>query len=170
MPKIERKIEIESTPEKIYNIVKDGVNTPRWNLTVSAISIGDEKTKLETDFGAMTIVNVEYDINNGSSDYEFDFKLVRSKTNRKFKEDVFDDFSELFDYVKPEEVIEKVPKTKTLTQIEKLLTKKHGGKKCNEIMKEITYKPEGSLVVVPIDDNRKEVQPTSITDFKDLAN
>lgn len=63
MPKLERKIEIESTPEKIYNIVKDGINTPKWNLTVSAITFEDDKTKLETDFGAMKIVNVEYDIN-----------------------------------------------------------------------------------------------------------
>ena len=63
MPKFERKIKIESSPEKIYNIVKDGVNTPRWNPTVSAISFEDKITKLETDFGAMKIVNTEYDKN-----------------------------------------------------------------------------------------------------------
>ena len=67
MPKLERKIEIESTPENIYNIVKDGINTPKWNLTVSAISFEDEKTKLETDFGSMKIVKTEYDINKFSS-------------------------------------------------------------------------------------------------------
>lgn len=67
MVKLERKIEIESSPENIYNIVKDGINTPRWNLTVSAISFEGEKTKLETDFGSMKIVKTEYDINKWTS-------------------------------------------------------------------------------------------------------
>lgn len=67
MPKLERKIEIESTPERIYDIVKDGVSTPIWNLTVSAISFEDKKTQLETDFGAMKIVNAEYDENKSST-------------------------------------------------------------------------------------------------------
>ncbi|NVM36851.1 MAG: hypothetical protein HWN81_14740 [Candidatus Lokiarchaeota archaeon] len=67
MPKLERKIEIGSSPENIYNIVKDGINTPRWNLTVSAISFEEEKTKLETDFGAMKIVNTEFDKNKSTT-------------------------------------------------------------------------------------------------------
>ena len=67
LPKFERKIIIESSPEKIYNIVKDGVITPRWNPTVSAISFEDKKTQLETDFGAMKIVNAEYDKNKSTT-------------------------------------------------------------------------------------------------------
>lgn len=67
MPKLEKKIEIEASPEKIYNIIKDGVITPRWNPTVSAISFEDKKTQLETDFGAMKIVNAEYDKNKSTT-------------------------------------------------------------------------------------------------------
>jgi hypothetical protein len=56
LPKLERKIDIESTPEKIYKIVIDGINTPKWNPTVSAVTpIGDKKIQLETDIGGMTI-------------------------------------------------------------------------------------------------------------------
>ena len=64
LPRIERKIGIKTTPDKIFNIVTDRLNTPKWNLTVSAISsITDEKTQLETDVGAVTIVNVETEKN-----------------------------------------------------------------------------------------------------------
>ena len=67
MPKLEKKIEIESSPEMIYNIIKDGVITPRWNPTVNAISIEDKVTQLETDFGGMKIVNTEYDKNKSTT-------------------------------------------------------------------------------------------------------
>ena len=68
MPRFERKIEIETTPEKIFNIITDGLNTPRWNPTVSAVSsITDEKTVLETDFGHMKIVKTAYDKNKSST-------------------------------------------------------------------------------------------------------
>ncbi len=64
MPKLERKIEIESTPEKIYKIVIDGLNTPKWNPIVTAIiTIEDEKIQLETDIGGITIINTETDEN-----------------------------------------------------------------------------------------------------------
>ena len=67
MPKLERKIKIESSPEKIYNIIKDGVNTPIWNPTVNAISFEDQITQLETDFGGLKIVNAEYDKNKSTT-------------------------------------------------------------------------------------------------------
>ncbi|TKJ22286.1 MAG: hypothetical protein CEE43_06970 [Promethearchaeota archaeon Loki_b32] len=67
MQKLEKKIEIESSPEKIYNIIKDGVITPKWNPTVSAITFEDENTLLETDFGAMKIVNAKYDKNKSTT-------------------------------------------------------------------------------------------------------
>lgn len=64
MPRLERKIEIESTPEKIYKVVIDGVNTPKWNPTVSAVTpIEDDKIQLETDVGGITIINTESDKN-----------------------------------------------------------------------------------------------------------
>ena len=67
MQKLERKIKIESSPEKIYNIIKDGVITPRWNPTVNAITFEDQITQLETDFGSMKIVNAEYDKNKSTT-------------------------------------------------------------------------------------------------------
>ena len=67
MPKLEKKIEIESSLEKIYNIIKDGVITPRWNPTVNAISFEDQITLLETDFGSLKIVNAEYDKNKSTT-------------------------------------------------------------------------------------------------------
>lgn len=67
MPKVERKIKIESSPEKIYNILKDGINTPKWNPTVSAIRFEDKITRLNTDFGPMKIVNAEYDKNKSTA-------------------------------------------------------------------------------------------------------
>ena len=64
MPKLEREIKIESTPEKIYNVVLDGVNTPKWNPTVNAITpIEDDKIQLETDIGGITIVSTDRDEN-----------------------------------------------------------------------------------------------------------
>ena len=51
---IEKKLEIESTPEKIYKIVIDGLNTPKWNPIVTAVTpIEDEKIQLETDIGSI---------------------------------------------------------------------------------------------------------------------
>jgi len=67
LQKLKKKIEIESSPEKIYNIIKDGIITPKWNPTVSAISFEDKTTLLETDFGVMKIVNAEYDKNKSTT-------------------------------------------------------------------------------------------------------
>ena len=64
MPKLERKIEIDSTPEKIYKIVTDGFNTPRWNPTVTALTpMEGDIIQLETDLGPLTIVKTDHDIN-----------------------------------------------------------------------------------------------------------
>jgi hypothetical protein len=68
MPKLERKIEIETTPDKIYNIVIDGLNTPIWNPIVSAINpIDDDTNQLETDIGLVTIVKVETEENKAAT-------------------------------------------------------------------------------------------------------
>jgi hypothetical protein len=64
MPKLERKIEIESTPEKIYKIVLDGISTPKWNPIVNAVTpIQDNKIQLETDIGGITINKTEREEN-----------------------------------------------------------------------------------------------------------
>ncbi|MFX1308008.1 MAG: SRPBCC family protein, partial [Promethearchaeota archaeon] len=60
MPQLERKVEIKSTPEKIYKIVTDGFNTPKWNPVVSSVvEIENNKTHLDTDLGGFTIINTE---------------------------------------------------------------------------------------------------------------
>ena len=68
MPRLERKIGIKTTPDKIFNIVTDRMETPRWNPTVSGISsITDEKIQLETDVGPITIVDVETEENKSAT-------------------------------------------------------------------------------------------------------
>jgi len=68
LPRLERKIEIKTTPDKIFNIITDRLDTPRWNPTVSAISpTTDEKIQLETDVGVLTIVDVETEENKSAT-------------------------------------------------------------------------------------------------------
>jgi len=70
MPRLERKISIDSTPEKIYKIVIDGVSTPKWNPTVSAVTpIENEKIQLETDIGGITIIKTETEENKSATWY-----------------------------------------------------------------------------------------------------
>ena len=60
MPRLEKKIGIVSTPEKIYNILLDDFNTPKWNPTISAIiETENNKIQLDTDLGGFTINNIE---------------------------------------------------------------------------------------------------------------
>lgn len=62
LPKLERKIKIESTPENIYKIVIDGLNTPKWNPSVTAVTpIEDDKFQLDTDVGGITIIKTQND-------------------------------------------------------------------------------------------------------------
>jgi len=64
MPKLERKIKIESTPEHIFKIVSDGLNTPKWNPSVTAVlPIEDEKFQLDTDLGGIIINKTQNDEN-----------------------------------------------------------------------------------------------------------
>ncbi|MFX1378819.1 MAG: hypothetical protein ACFFA4_06960 [Promethearchaeota archaeon] len=60
MPKIERKINIESTPDKIFKIISDGFNTPKWNPAVeSVLEIEDNKIQLDTDIGGIIVIRTE---------------------------------------------------------------------------------------------------------------
>lgn len=113
---------------------------------------------------------VKQEVDNGSTDYEESYKLVRKTTHRKFTEEGSDeDFSPLLDYLNDDEVFDRTPKMKALGSIEKVLKKKAGKDKAKEIMDEITDKPEGSLVIAPISDKRKGVQSTLIGDFSNLS-
>ena len=70
LPKLERKIKIESIPENVFKIVTDGFNTPKWNPAVdSVIEIEDKKFKLETDLGPITINKIEADENKSTTWY-----------------------------------------------------------------------------------------------------
>jgi len=64
LPRIERKLGIESTPQKIFKIVTDGFKTPKWNPVISdVIEIEDNKIRLDTDLGSFTIMDIETEEN-----------------------------------------------------------------------------------------------------------
>lgn len=112
---------------------------------------------------------IKLEMDSGSSDYNEHFKLVRSRANRKFTEDALDeDFSPLVDVLKHDDLY--VEKPRSMTEIEKRLKKAIGVKDAKVIMEEITIKPEGSLVVAPLSDKRKAVEPSITSDFNDLKN
>lgn len=112
--------------------------------------------------------NVQHEVDQGSTDYESAFKLVRKTTQRKLTDKAFDELdSPLLDYLDEDDLYEK--KAKGLGAIEKALKDK--GKKpkeVKEIMSEVTIKPEGSLVIAPLSDKRSAVQAAIVGDFKDL--
>lgn len=110
---------------------------------------------------------IKLEVDAGSTDYEEHFKLVRKTTHRKFTEDALDpDFSPLLDHMDEDDIF--VQKPRTMTEIERNLKKAIGAKNAKEIMEEITFKPEGALVIAPISDKRRAVQPSIVSDFKDL--
>ncbi len=64
MPRLERKIDIDSTPEKIFKIIIDSFNTPKWNPAVeSVIEIEGNKYQVDTDIGGIIINKIEIEEN-----------------------------------------------------------------------------------------------------------
>lgn len=59
MPRIERKIEIESSPEGIFNIVMDAGVVSRWNPAVDEAEVGTDNILLKTNLGNLNIINTE---------------------------------------------------------------------------------------------------------------
>jgi hypothetical protein len=58
--RIDKRIEIHSTPKKIYDIVIDGENTPRWNIGLDSISEKEEgKYLLKSTIGDILIIDVK---------------------------------------------------------------------------------------------------------------
>ena len=57
----EKKIEINSTPKRLYDIVIDGENTPRWNLALDEVIEKEEGQKflLKSSLGDILIVDTE---------------------------------------------------------------------------------------------------------------
>jgi len=118
--------------------------------------------------------NVQQEVDKGSTDYEEHYKLVRKTTQRRLKEDALDaDFSPLLEYLDEEEFYERKPKA--MGALEKAVKEKMKAdgvkgfvKAAKEIMSEVTFKPEGSLVIAPMSDKRRAVQASLTSDFKDL--
>ena len=110
---------------------------------------------------------IKLEMDGGAIEYKDALKLVRKKTHRKFVEDAFDeDFSPLFEHLDRSEIYKET--AKSLTEIEKELKGAVGADKAKEIMGELTTKPEGEIVVASISDKRMEVQPSVVSDFKNL--
>lgn len=110
---------------------------------------------------------VKLEVDQGSTDYEDAYKLVRKTTRRKFTEDALDELcSPLLDHLEHGDLFEE--KSRSMTEIERRLKQAIGVKDAKEVMSEITMKPEGELVIAPISDKRKAVPATITSDFTDL--
>lgn len=59
MPRIERKIEIESSPESIFNIVMDVGIVSRWNPVVDDAEQSPDNLLLKTNLGDLNIINTD---------------------------------------------------------------------------------------------------------------
>lgn len=59
--RIDRKIKIRSSPKRIYDIVIDGKNTPKWNLGLDEVIEKEEGKKylLKTNVGDILIVDTK---------------------------------------------------------------------------------------------------------------
>lgn len=140
----------------------------------------EQKRKIMDHAGALRsfIVAVEnqikLEVDSGSKEYEGHYKLVRMKTNRRFLDDALDvDFSPLLDYLSEDDMYVKKPCA--MGEIEKRLKaklKEQGVKgfvnETSKIMKTITEKPEGDLVIALESDKRIGVQPSIVGDFSNL--
>jgi hypothetical protein len=110
---------------------------------------------------------VKLEMDHGSKDYDNEYKLVYKTVHRKFTEEGLDEnFSPLYDYLEPEELYEQ--KLRPLGDIEKALKSHMKPKEAKEVMNEVTEKPTPGIVVAPIEDKRKAVEPTMISDFTNL--
>ncbi len=63
--RIDKKIEIDSTPKRIYDIVIDGENTPRWNIALDEVIEKEEGEKflLKSTIGDILIVDTDTEEN-----------------------------------------------------------------------------------------------------------
>ena len=60
MPSIELKIEVDSPVEKIYEILNDYLNLPRWNIVVTECTqLEPKKYFLKTNVGDVTNTEIE---------------------------------------------------------------------------------------------------------------
>lgn len=110
---------------------------------------------------------VKLEMDHGSKEYDDSYKLVHKTVHRKLTEDGMDEYlSPLLDYLEPGELYEQ--KLRPLGDIEKALKKHMKAKEAKEVMNTITWKPEPGVVVAPLNDRRKPVEPTMISDFTNI--
>ena len=141
--------------------------------TTVATLTTEQKAEIFTHAGFIRayVVKVENKIKEemdaGSTDYEFDFKLVLTQPHRKLLPDATDEImSPLFNHLEEEDVFRTIPNT--LTLLESKLKKILGAKEARQIMDEVTERPEGTTVVALLSDKRQEILPSTETDFDGL--
>ncbi|MFX0039668.1 MAG: SRPBCC family protein [Promethearchaeota archaeon] len=60
MPKLERKVDIAASQEKIWKIVDDDDNYPKWNIVVNEVKkLGEGNYFFKTNVGDITSTRVE---------------------------------------------------------------------------------------------------------------
>ncbi len=60
MPRIERKIKINAPVKKIWDVLADHMNYPRWNITVNEVSeVGPKQHFYKTNVGDFTNIEQE---------------------------------------------------------------------------------------------------------------
>jgi hypothetical protein len=109
---------------------------------------------------------VRDEMDQGSKSYADHFKLVAANTKRRWTDNAFDTFSDIWDYLSEDEVYER--RQKGITEIESALKNKMTKVKLTSVMNSLTVKPEGGLALAPVTDKRLPQQPSVITDFDEL--
>lgn len=152
---------------------KDPLPSPELMTLEQKVNVLDH-IKMIRSFLIAVENQVKSEVDSGSEEYKGRYKLVRTNTQRRLKEEAFDEISSpLLDYIDEEDLYEK--KKKGIGALENALKNKFREqkikgftKKVKEILDEVTEKPEGELVIAPESDSRKEVRPSIVSDFKDL--
>lgn len=135
---------------------------PKCKKPVNKLSISQKKAIFQHQcfikaFISAICSDIQNDLINGNSTYNDVAKLVRKKTNAKFKENAFNEFlSPLFDILDESDIYKTIPKN--ITEIKKSLLNEISVDKCENVMHNITYKPDGELEAVLLNDKRETVK------------
>lgn len=108
------------------------------------------------------------DMQSGVPGYEDTLKLVHRVTHTRYSDDAFDELSEVWEYVEPEDIMQPA-KPIPLGQLKKILEFECGTAAMLDLVEGFTYKPVGALMVVPVADKRLAVLPSAQNDFADFT-
>ncbi|MFX0070648.1 MAG: SRPBCC family protein [Candidatus Hermodarchaeota archaeon] len=76
--RLERKIELNASAERIFGVISDGMNTPRWNLTVDEVSEEEPgRYLLKTKIGDVIIVGSD-SVENQSITWQMEESQINS--------------------------------------------------------------------------------------------